>query len=101
MAQTKLQRLQARLGAAATGQDALLAELLEEAEQSIKFTTHRKTLPPEADTLIVKIAVIDFNKGGVEGQQSKSFSGVSDTWIDGYPANIQAEIHGLNVARFV
>ena len=101
MAQTKMPRLQARLGAAATGQDALLVELLEGAEQGVKNITHRKTLPPEADTLIVKIAVVDFNKTGVEGQQSKSFSGVSDSWIDGYPADIRAEINGLKIARFL
>jgi hypothetical protein len=101
MAQTKLQRLQIRLGAAATGKDALLTELLEGAEQGIKNTIHRSTLPPEADTTIVKVAVIDFNRIGTEGQQSQSFSGVSDSWIDGYPADIRAEIMGLRRARFV
>ena len=101
MAQTKLQRLQARLGVAATGQDALLVELLEGAEQGVKNITHRKTLPPEADTLIVKIAVIDFNRLGNEGQQSQSFSGVSESWIDGYPQDIQREIRQYFRARFV
>ncbi len=98
---TKLQRLQTRIGAAATGKDALLEELLTGAEENLKLTTKRKTLPPEADTLIVKIAVIDFNRIGSEGQQSQSFSGVSDTWIDGYPDDIKSAIRGLFQARFV
>lgn len=98
---TKLQRLQIRLGAAATGNDALLEELLTGAEDNLKLTTKRKTLPPEADTLIIKIAVIDFNRIGSEGQQSQSFSGVSDSWIDGYPDDIKRSIRGLFQGKFV
>ena len=98
---TKLQRLQTRLGSAATGKDDLLAELLLGAEEGIKSTCKRSTLPPEADTLIVRIAVIDFNRLGNEGQQWQSFSGVSESWIDGYPQDIQREIRQYNRARFV
>lgn len=98
---TKLERLQIRLGDAATGKDALLAELLETAEQSMKNYCHRDTLPPEADTLIVKIAVLDFNRLGTEGQQSQSFSGVSESWIDGYPGEIRSELIRYRKAWFV
>lgn len=98
---TKLQRLQIRLGAAATGKEALLEELLTGAEENLKLTTKRKNLPIEADTLIIKIAVIDFNRIGSEGQQSQSFSGVSDTWIDGYPDDIKRSIRGLFQGKFV
>ena len=98
---TKLERLQIRLGAAAAGKEALLEELLTGAEENLKLTANRKTLPLEADTLIVKIAVIDFNRIGFEGQQSQSFSGVSDSWIDGYPDDIKRSIRGLCQGRFV
>lgn len=98
---TKLQRLQTRLGAAATGKEALLEELLTGAEENLKLTVKRKTLPPEANTLIIKIAVIDFNRLGSEGQQSQSFSGVSDSWIDGYPDDIKSDIRGLHRGKFV
>lgn len=98
---TKLQRLQIRLGASAIGKDALLEELLAGAEDNLKLETKRKTLPPEADTLIIRIAVVDFNRIGTEGQQSQSFSGVSDTWIDGYPDDIKRSIRGLYQGRFV
>lgn len=98
---TKLQRLQTRLGAAAAGKETLLEELLTGAEENLKLTTKRKTLPIEADTLIIKIAVIDFNRLGSEGQQSQSFSGVSDSWIDGYPDDIKSDIRGLRRGKFV
>lgn len=98
---TKLQRLQVRLGAAATGKDTLLEELLTTAEDNLKLVTKRKTLPPEADSLIVKIAVVDFNHTGTEGQQSQSFSGVSDSWINGYPDDIKQGIRSLFRGKFV
>jgi len=98
---TKLQRMQTRLGASGIGKEALMEEMLLGAEENLKLTTKRKTLPLEADTLIIKIAVIDFNRIGTEGQQSQSFSGVSESWIDGYPADIQADIRRLFRARFV
>lgn len=101
MAATKFERLQRRLGDAATGKDELLLELLEGAEQSVKSYCRRSTLPPEADTLIVKIAVIDYNRIGAEGMQGQNISGVSESWADGYPADIRGELLQYRRARFV
>lgn len=35
-----------------------------------------------------QIAVIKLNRGGTEGLANQSFSGVSESYIDGYPAEI-------------
>lgn len=40
-----------------------------------------------------KIAVIMLNRMGTEGIDSQSFSGVSESFIDGYPADIQAVLN--------
>lgn len=37
-----------------------------------------------------EITVIKLNRMGSEGSNSQSYSGVSESYIDGYPANIQA-----------
>ena len=37
-----------------------------------------------------KIAVIKLNRMNTEGLASQSYSGVSESYIDGYPADIQA-----------
>lgn len=37
-----------------------------------------------------QIAVIKLNRSGTEGLANQSFSGVSESYIDGYPAEIQA-----------
>lgn len=40
--------------------------------------------------IIARIAVIHLQRTGTEGLASQSFSGVSESFIDGYPADIQA-----------
>ena len=41
----------------------------------------------------LKIAVIKLNRIGTEGLASQSFSGVSESYIDGYPADIVAALN--------
>lgn len=40
-----------------------------------------------------RIAVIKLNRINTEGLASQSFSGVSESYIDGYPADIQAVLN--------
>ena len=51
----------------------------------------------EADSVLElaaeEIAVIKLNRMNTEGLASQSFSGVSESYIDGYPANIQAVLN--------
>ena len=48
-----------------------------------------KTLELQAQ----KIAIIKLNRMGAEGIDSQSFSGVSESFIDGYPAEILAVLN--------
>ena len=47
----------------------------------------------ELESLAEEIAVIKLNRLNTEGLASQSFSGVSETYIDGYPAHIQAALN--------
>ena len=40
-----------------------------------------------------KIAVIKLNRINTEGLANQSYSGVSETYVDGYPAEIQAVLN--------
>ena len=40
-----------------------------------------------------QIAVIKLNRSGSEGLASQSYSGVSENYIDGYPADIKATLN--------
>ena len=41
----------------------------------------------------LKIAVIKLNRKGTEGLAAQSYSGISETYIDGYPADIVAALN--------
>lgn len=45
------------------------------------------------ELVALKIAVIKLNRTNTEGLASQSFSGVSEAYIDGYPADIQAVLN--------
>ena len=50
----------------------------------------RRTLDAELQAAVVQIAIIKLNRIGTEGATALSYSGVSETYIDGYPANVVA-----------
>lgn len=48
-----------------------------------------------------QIAVIKLNRMHSEGLASQSFSGVSEAYIDGYPAHIQALLNGKRKVKIL
>lgn len=52
-----------------------------------------RDLDPTLELLAQKIAVIKLNRLGTEGLASQGFSGVSESFIDGYPADILAALN--------
>lgn len=49
-----------------------------------------RSLDYELETIAQKIAIIKLNRLNTEGLSSQSASGVSESYIDGYPAEIMA-----------
>ena len=47
----------------------------------------------ELQEIAVKIAIIKLNRLNTEGLASQSFSGVSESYIDGYPAEVLAVLN--------
>jgi hypothetical protein len=52
-----------------------------------------RSLDIELELIAEKIAIIKLNRINTEGLQSQSYSGVSETYIDGYPADILAVLN--------
>lgn len=48
-----------------------------------------------------QIAVIKLNRINTEGLASQSFSGISENYIDGYPAEIQAVLNRKRKVKFL
>ena len=59
----------------------------------------------EADAMLElcaeKIAVIKLNRMNTEGLNSQSFSGISESYIDGYPEDIQMILRGKRKIKVV
>lgn len=49
-----------------------------------------RTVDYELEIIAEKIAIIKLNRMNTEGLSSQSYSGVSQSYIDGYPADILA-----------
>jgi hypothetical protein len=52
-----------------------------------------RTLDLELELMAEKIAIIKLNRMNTEGLASQSYSGVSENYIDGYPADILAVLN--------
>lgn len=73
--------------AAANYSDALINLCIKQAKAEIEGYCHRE-LDSELEICAVKIAIINLNRMGSEGLASQSYSGVSESYIDGYPQDI-------------
>lgn len=63
-------RLRTRLGGA--GDDALLLELIESARETVLAYTRRRALPRALEGCVVELAVILYNRRGMEGEAAHS-----------------------------
>lgn len=73
----------ARLGDPVSENDIpFVNELLSEAEDKILDITGRTAVPAQLDSLVVKLAVIAYNKRGAEGESSRSEGGISRAFDD-------------------
>lgn len=50
----------------------------------------RRTPDYELEVIAQRIAIIKLNRLNSEGLQSQSYSGVSEAYVDGYPADIMS-----------
>lgn len=81
------------LGAAAANfTDAQITLALEMAKAEIEAYCNR-VMDLELEMIAQRIATIKLMRMNTEGLQSQSFSGVSENYVDGYPADIIAVLN--------
>ena len=76
-----------------TDKDTLLEYLISQAESDFKSYCNRDELPEGTDEIIIQMVLVKYNRLGAEGLASEGFSGTSANYIDGYPANILADLN--------
>ena len=87
-----LERVKILLGDTAAD-EALLNVLIEDSEQQIKEYCHIDSIPSELDNLTAEMTVLKFNRIGTEGLSGRSYSGESESYIEGIPSDIRTRLN--------
>lgn len=98
MSVTQLKKLRIQLGIKGLEQDDLLQLMLEDVEADLLTWTNRTELPASLESICRQIAVIRYNKQGVEGQSSHSEGGISRSFED-LPQSLQSTINQKRLAK--
>ena len=80
--------------------DALLSDLLSEAAQFLCAYTRRSELPAELEDAVLRVAVILYNRMGMEGESAHSEGGVSRT-AEALPEDLKGWLNAWRLAKTV
>ena len=78
--------------AAANYSDALIGLCVKQALAEVEAYC-RRSADYELEAIAQRIAIIKLNRINTEGLAAQSYSGVSESYIDGYPADILAVLN--------
>ncbi|MDM8312838.1 Phage gp6-like head-tail connector protein [Clostridium cadaveris] len=95
---TQLEKLKVRLPEV---EDALLNQLLEDAEIEILDYCNRDILLTKMEGLQRELAIIYYNRQGSEGEASRSELGVSVSYITDIPDNIKSRLNAFRRLKAV
>lgn len=87
-----LEKIKRRSNSAANQSDELINDLIEETQEEVKAYIHREDIPPSLQGVLIELVVIKCNRLGTEGISSESFSGVSTSYINGFPKDIEKKL---------
>lgn len=96
-----IEEIKLLLGDAASNySDELIALCLRQASAEVEAYCNRQ-LDTELEMIVERIAVIRLQRMNTEGLSSQSFSGVSESYINGYPADILAVLNRKRKVKFL
>lgn len=73
--------------------DALINLFIEDTTKEVKIYCNREDIDTELESVIRRIVIIKLNRMNSEGLSSQSYSGVSESFVDGYPQDIIAVLN--------
>lgn len=97
-----LEKVKLRLGITDDSKDELIGDIIDDVKSYIVTACNRSGTDDIPDTLsgaIVKMAVIDYNRLGVEGLSSENYSGASYSYEADYPDSIKKELYHERLVR--
>lgn len=73
--------------------DDLINLFIDDTTKEVKIYCNREDIDVELESIIRKIVIIKLNRMNSEGLSSQSYSGVSESFIDGYPQDVIAVLN--------
>ena len=96
-----IEEIKVMLGEAATNYtDAQISVALKLASAEVEDYCNRE-LDAVLELAAERIAVIKLNRMNSEGLTSQSYSGVNESYLDGYPDDIRAILNGKRKVKFL
>jgi len=84
-----------------TGKDAVITMLIDDAKTEVIEHCKLTAYIAKFDAIVVKMVIQNYNKSRVQGINSESFSGVSESYINGYTADVMAFLNRNRKVRFI
>lgn len=96
-----IEQIKLLLGETATNySDAMIQLAVKMALAEVEAYCNRK-LDAELELVALRIAIIKLNRLNTEGLASQSYSGINESYIDGYPADILAILNRKRKIKIV
>ena len=96
-----LEEIKLLLNITDVSKDALLAKLIENAEEFItNYTNNEDALDHLQGTLTVMV-IYDYNRLGTEGLASESYSGVAFSYLESYPEDILRQLRKFRKVKVI
>lgn len=91
----KLLKIKLLLGIALNDitKDNLLTMLIDDAIEEVINYCNLKQYNTNLDSIVVKMVTQNYSKISNQGLSSQSYSGVSETYVDGYSADLVAQLN--------
>ena len=96
-----LERIKLMLGLADTTKDVLLAMLAEDAIVEVTDYCNMAIYDVKLDSTVAKMVIQNYNKISIQGISSESFSGVSESYVNGYTIDVMNVLNKNRRVRFL
>lgn len=96
-----LERIKLMLGLADTTKDSLIAMLAEDAIVEVTDYCNMAVYDVKLDSTVAKMVIQNYNRVKVQGISSQSFSGVSESYVNGYTIDVMNVLNKNRRVRFL
>ena len=96
-----LERIKLMLGLADTTKDVLIAMLAEDAIAEVTDYCNMAIYDVKLDSTVAKMVVQNYNRISIQGISSESFSGVSESYVNGYTIDVMNVLNKNRRVRFL